>query len=304
MAADFESHYQSLFGDEWTTLKSALLRARQHVARRTRMGVESGVLPVDIPETLELPGCFDAREFEVLEAIEQHPDAFYRMDLASVLAVNALLKYPAQSSWDVCAAPGGKALMLLESLVEGDALMLTDLSRPRLEKLKHVIRHYHGADAFDSPQLKLAAADGIDWGYRHQQRYDRVLLDAPCSSERHVLGDAKALRQWSPYRVKSLTKRQYGLLCSAMLATRPGGVVLYSTCSIHPSENDGVIERYLQKKTDAELLPFTAPIGRATRYGWMVRPDLDNGWGPMYFSLLRRRNDGSTPVDPSATFLA
>ena len=299
MAADFESHYQTVFGDEWTSLKSALLRARQHVARLTRMGVRHGVLPEGIPETLELPGCFDVREFEVLEAMEQHPDAFYLMDLASVLAVKTLLKHPAKSSWDVCAAPGGKALMLLESLAGGDALMLTDLSRPRLEKLKQVIRRYHGQDAFELPQLKLAAADGIDWGYRHQQRYDRVLLDAPCSSERHVLGDAKALAQWSPHRVKSLAKRQYGLLCSAVLATRPGGVVLYSTCSIHPSENDGVIERYLQKKTDAELLPVTAPIGRATRYGWMIRPDLDDGWGPMYFTLLRRCNDDSTPVDPS-----
>lgn len=288
MAADFESHYQTLFGDEWAALKAALLRPRQHVARRTGKGKGIGVLPESMPEYPLASGCHDVREFEVQEAMEQCPDGFYRMDLASVIAARALLQHPAQSSWDVCAAPGGKALLLLEAMGEGEALTLTDLSRARLEKLKQVIRRYHGEQALESPLLKLATADGVDWGYRHPERYDRVLLDAPCSSERHVLADEKALAQWSPHRVKSLAKRQYGLLCSALLATRPGGAVLYSTCSIHPSENDGVIERYLHKKTHAELLPVSAPIGRATRHGWMIRPDLDQGWGPMYFTLLRR----------------
>jgi len=284
----FDEHYQKLYGDEWTELKNALLKPRRHVARVTRKGNGFDVLGSEISTVMGIPGCFDPRDFEIQETLCERPDSFYLMDLGSVIAARSLLADEASSYWDICAAPGGKSLILLEQFDPVKGTTLTDLSRPRLEKLKQVIRQYHGDDVFAFSSLKLSAADGVDWGYRHQQQYDRVLLDAPCSSERHVLLDEQALRQWTPNRVKILSKRQYGLLCSAVLACKTGGRILYSTCSIHPDENDAVIDRYLKKKGDVRILPIDSPIGRNTEHGVMIRPDLDDEWGPMYFTLMER----------------
>lgn len=286
---DFDTYYQELYGDEWSKLKDSLLQPRIHVARLTHTGKQWTTrheLPV-CESVLGIPGCYDPISPEVNALLESNPGCFFLMDLGSVLAAHQLSAPEWQSAWDMCAAPGGKSLILLEQLTATREIQLTDLSRPRLERLKQVIRTYHDTEVLGLPNVRLTATDSVNWGYRHQNCYDAVLLDAPCSSERHVMADESALAQWKPNRVKSLVKRQYGLLCSAVLACRPGGRVLYSTCSVNPAENDGVIDRYLKKKKDVRVCPVDSPLGHKTEHGVMIRPDRHDGWGPLYFSLLQ-----------------
>ncbi|HOO92343.1 MAG TPA: hypothetical protein PKX94_02665, partial [Opitutales bacterium] len=91
-------------------------------------------------------------------------------------------------------------------------------------------------------------------------------------------------------RSRQLVKKQYALLCSGLIACRPGGVIVYATCSISPAENDGVIERFIDRKGGAfDVLPIRAPMGCPTRFGWSVLPDVD-GWGPIFLSRLRKRS--------------
>jgi 5-methylcytosine rRNA methyltransferase NSUN4 len=281
----FDAYYQAIYGDRWVELHKALLQPRRHVARITSLGRASGFTSA-LPEID--PGCLDVDHPDVQAVYDQYEGHLYLMDLASVIAARNLRINPETDIWDACAAPGGKTLILLETLNGSGSLTAGDLSRARCGKMKRILES-HSTEAIRSP-LRIVACDSVNWGYRHQNQYDAVMLDAPCSSERHVITDPKALSQWSEKRVKTLVTRQYALLCSALLACNPGGEIVYSTCSINPAENDELIERYISRKPDTiEVLETHAKVGRSTKYGWTIMPDLDDGWGPIYFARLKRR---------------
>jgi len=137
--------------------------------------------------------------------------------------------------------------------------------------------------------VTVTGHDATRWGLHEQSTYDAVLLDAPCSSERHVLQDAKALSQWSSARTKRLAVQQFAMVAAALEAVRPGGHILYSTCSISPSENEAVIEKLEKKRAGRyEEIAVDAPYAQALGHGKIILPDTANGRGPLYFCLLRK----------------
>lgn len=114
-------------------------------------------------------------------------------------------------------------------------------------------------------------------------------MDAPCSSERHLLQNHEELFKWTEQRTVQCAKRQLALLNAGLKNVRVGGLVVYSTCSISNVENDKVIEKALQKrKVDFEIIHRTWLVGEKTEFGWIVLPDTEGGWGPLYFCVLRR----------------
>ncbi|MBN1647490.1 MAG: RsmB/NOP family class I SAM-dependent RNA methyltransferase, partial [Spirochaetales bacterium] len=114
-------------------------------------------------------------------------------------------------------------------------------------------------------------------------------LDAPCSSERHVLGSPVHLGQWSPSRSKRLAVQQFAMLAAALDAVKPGGLIIYSTCSIAPQENDDIIARLHKKRAGLfETVPPGNDYGEPTAYGRQVFPDSCNGAGPLYFAKVRK----------------
>jgi 16S rRNA C967 or C1407 C5-methylase (RsmB/RsmF family) len=139
----------------------------------------------------------------------------------------------------------------------------------------------------------------------YEAAFDAILLDAPCSSERHVLRQAGALAgsgaaagsgalaEWSPSRIRGLAIRQWALLSSALIMLKEGGCLVYSTCALSPEENDGVVARAVAKY--GESLSFDRPAftggGEAeeTLYGLSILPDRARGAGPMYLCRMRKR---------------
>jgi 16S rRNA (cytosine1407-C5)-methyltransferase len=138
-----------------------------------------------------------------------------------------------------------------------------------------------------------------------EEAFDAILLDAPCSSERHVLrqaglrsgggrGDGTALAEWSPARIRGLAVRQWALLSSALIMLKKGCCLVYSTCSLSPEENDGVVARAQARYRDADggfSLLFEKPVyegpdglagSEETEYGISIMPDRNGGAGPMY----------------------
>jgi 16S rRNA C967 or C1407 C5-methylase (RsmB/RsmF family) len=122
--------------------------------------------------------------------------------------------------------------------------------------------------------------------------FDRILVDVPCSGERHILEDLGELAEWTPKRSKNLAERQARILTNALISLKPGGLLVYSTCSISLLENDNVIKTTLAKlrSVKAEIVELhDLPIGRATSIGgWQILPHLDSNWGPIYFCALRK----------------
>src|SRR5690606_34191383 len=120
------------------------------------------------------------------------------MDPASVMVARALEAQSGDRVLDMCAAPGGKSLILIEALKEDGQIFCNDLSPERRERLKKVIQQYVPRDVRN--RVWVTGKDGVQFGLKEPESFDRVLLDAPCSGERHILENATAQAEWSPRR--------------------------------------------------------------------------------------------------------
>ncbi len=277
----FDAYYGAAFGEEWARLRTALLDRPAPVARLN--GFATALAPEPNAEVVGVPGCrrYDGGNPDRDEAGLVR---YYVLDAASVWAALSLDVEAGERVLDLCAAPGGKALILAESLGAAGELVANDRSPSRAQRLRRVLEDYLPPSL--RARVTVTQRDGRRWGVSQPGGFDAVLLDAPCSSERHVVAAPAELAKWSAGRVARLVQDQYALLTSALLAVRSGGRVLYCTCALAPAENDGVIERLLERgRHRAEPLPVALPVGAPTRYGWQMLPHRD-GCGPLYLSRL------------------
>ena len=182
--------------------------------------------------------------------------AIHIQSLASMAVGHALAPRPGSQVLDMCAAPGSKTSHLAALLGNRGRLVAADASRARLFRLREVLRHL-GAEA----QVLMERAER--WGRRAPCGFDSVLVDAPCSAEgRALAGDADAAADWSLRKCRRLASQQKAALHSAIEACVPGGVVVYSTCTLGPQENEAVLARALELyegRVALEALPVRIP---------------------------------------------
>lgn len=306
----FDQHYEQEFGERWQTLRGALLGPARQVARLNAFANREAALGA-VANLEPVPGL--ANCFLLDEPLEPGMDEnglrlYYRMDLASVLCAEALGVQRGERVLDLCAAPGGKALILAEKLAEDGELIANEMSEARRSRLLRVFREYLPESVRD--RIRVTGHDGTQWCLHERDAYDRILVDAPCSGERHLLEAPNEMREWSRARTKNLSVRQYALLASAFLAVKPGGCIVYSTCSISRAENDGIIEKLVKKKkTGVEVvggadgdssLAGLSNVGEPSRWGTWILPDrteLGGEWGPIFFARIRRLAEASADAD-------
>ncbi|KAF2723505.1 S-adenosyl-L-methionine-dependent methyltransferase [Polychaeton citri CBS 116435] len=248
----------------------------------------------------------------------------WNLDAASLLAVHLLSPQPGDKVLDLCAAPGGKSITMAQLLrsptstpekpsLGNGCLHSNELDNTRNKRLAANLAEYLPASLFKTGALKVMKSDAsqldaVTTFPLGPGGYDKVLVDAPCSSERHIIhAHVKARRSgrvadematWRPGGSKKLAKIQAALLFTALKAARMDGMVLYATCSLSTEENDGVVEKVLQtvekerkKGTIDWAIIRWEDWAERTKHGWIVLPDHANGylWGPLYFTLLRKR---------------
>ncbi len=193
-------------------------------------------------------------------------------DSAAQLSAELLKPQAGERILDACAAPGGKTMHLLESCPEVEKLVALDVSARRLERVTQNLERL-------APQLKnklaLLAADAADInGWWDKQPFDKILLDAPCSAtgviRRHP--DIKRLRQ--PADIVTLLKTQKLLLEKLWQTLKPGGLLLYATCSILPEENSEQIRQFLSTHNDAQSVNFNVSLEKSSEYGLQLLPHI------------------------------
>lgn len=175
--------------------------------------------------------------------------------LASMVPVHLLAPQRGEEVLDLTAAPGSKTSQIALNMQNQGRLAAVEKSKPRFFKLKENLQRqgFHW--------VNLYLKDGRAVGKACPERFDRILLDAPCSSESRFLSDDPAsFADWSIKKVKRLAKLQFQLLESAWQALKPGGTLVYSTCTFAPEENEMVIQQLLDKHAHAEILPISLPI--------------------------------------------
>ena len=204
-------------------------------------------------------------------------------DEAAQLAAVLLAPAASERVLDACAAPGGKACHLLER-EPGALLTAMDIDSTRLQRVHDNLQRLQlkanviTGNAAEPPEALLT------------ERFHRILVDAPCSASgvirRHP--DIKLLRR--PHDIAALAAQQGAILQGLWPLLAPGGTLLYVTCSVLEAENSGVIQDFLQRTEDAELLPLSVGIARAA--GSQILPT-SHGPDGLFFSLLRRRIAGA-----------
>lgn len=252
----------------------------------------------------------------------------YWLDLASLLPPLLLDCQPGNSVLDMCSAPGGKSLVLAHqlfnrvgvpqggdggpsSMMQSDAtrtpgrLVCNEIDGVRRERLSKVLQDYLPPAC--RKYVKVTGHDATrHWGRFEASLYDRVLVDVPCSSERHVVQQGLVARSkinekdWSVKRCRELAQLQQKMLMGAARALKPGGRLVYSTCSLTSLENDEVVRSCCQQlagryrlwspsECEAQLPPGLAGVAGVehTQLGLICLPDCA-GHGPLFMAVLER----------------
>eukprot|EP00960_Hanusia_phi_P024700 727504-Hanusia_phi.AAC.4 len=279
--------------------------------------VQRDDIPSDQKATMPPPAPIGLRQLH----------SHYILDGASPLPAISLRATPGNRVLDICAAPGGKSLViaggLFDAQVSGAKSMLTsnDRSQPRRDRLLQVMREYipsellknsgsRDSGAFQRKFQGVLSVTGVDatlWGRSPATCgcFDRILVDAPCSSERHIVHGSSG-SSWTHSRLKRDAKLQGQILQSAIrVLNSNGGRLVYSTCSIAPEENDEVISKILSNSRLSHGLKLVDPLVELqhealsvllqgvekTKYGAIMLPDKSR-YGPLYWCILEKNISG------------
>lgn len=174
---------------------------------------------------------------------------FYIQNAASWLPALTLEAKPGDIVLDMCAAPGGKTSHIAQLASNQALITANDNSRPRLHKLQNNLERLGVENAtyllHDATRLAQKLGEG---------QFDAILLDAPCSGEGMMqLDSRKDFESWSVAHIKRLQQLQKKLIVQAWKLLKPGGTLVYSTCTMAPEENEAVIEYLLKNNEDVHI---------------------------------------------------
>ena len=161
---------------------------------------------------------------------------------------------PKQKILDLCSAPGAKATQIAQYMENEGCLVANDLNPKRLNIL---ISNLQRCGVLVARVTKM---DGRRFS-RYEERFDRVLVDAPCSNVGMIRKNFKYLKYWREREIERLSRLQKDLILAGYKALKPGGILIYSTCTLDPVENEEVVD-HLIRSTDAEMEDIDIPINR------------------------------------------
>ena len=158
---------------------------------------------------------------------------------------------PGECVWDSCAAPGGKATQLAALMDDRGTVVANDNNRGRLSALRF------NAERLGVTSIAVTNEDARNYSLARFSfdSFDRSLVDVPCSCEGTIRKNPAALDDWSMAHLQSIAGVQKGILRRAVQATRPGGTVVYSTCTFAPEENEAVVDHVLDVE-ECSVVPF------------------------------------------------
>ncbi len=185
-----------------------------------------------------------------------HAGAYYMQEPSASSAVTVLAPQKGDKVLDMCAAPGGKSTQIAAALNGTGLLWCNEYVRARARILEQNIERCGVRNAV------VSNAAPADLAPRLCGFFDRVLVDAPCSGEGMFRKEPDALHGWSEQAVKMCADRQRDILLSAAQTVAPGGVLVYSTCTFAPEENECTVAWFLQNRDDFEPLPIEVTFGR------------------------------------------
>jgi 16S rRNA C967 or C1407 C5-methylase (RsmB/RsmF family) len=328
---EFQSHFASLLGAErWARLRDILMQPSNLVSVANSFAASTSSSDADmVPWLNSQPLTVHARQPSIpLDQPYQPPVTSsnglkenYWMDAASLLPVLLLDLKPGQRVLDMCSAPGGKAFVIAQFLFSStldtasltSSLTVNEPDKSRRLRLEGVLREYLPPSLLGTDRVKVQHQDADKfWARQEEECYDRVLIDAPCSSDRHHLQQSVANRGLIPSsawslkgNVKAMAQLQLQLLLAGLKTLKVGGRLCYSTCSMSDVENDEVVDKALKRinmrddvvSVSRPEIDFKEKLGyERTKHGLLILPDVKE-WGPIYCCVITKNR----PIKPLAS---
>ena len=289
---------QALLGDEYDAFARAL-EADQAVSLRYNP-LKTSFAPADA-EAMRVPwasrGYYLAERPAFTFDPLFHAGAYYVQEASSMFLEQALRQYvdgPVRYL-DLCAAPGGKTTLAISALPEGSLVVGNEVDRKRANILAKNVAKWGSASTLVSNRR----ADSFT---PLESFFDVILTDVPCSGEGMFRKDPRAVEEWSEANVANCAVRQREILQDIWPALRPGGLLIYSTCTYNTEENEEMLQ-WICRELGAEMLPLSidpawgihAPLREGVS-AYRFMPHTTRGEG-LFMAVLRKADDGEAPAD-------
>ena len=194
---------------------------------------------IEMHEVAWNPGAFwvsHEQRDRLLDSSAFSNQKIYVQNQSSMIPPLVLNPQPGERILDLTAAPGSKTLQIACMVDQKAEIAAVEVVKSRFFKLRDNLR------AQGATEVRTFLKDGRSVWKSRPEYFDKVLLDAPCSSEgRFHLSEPETFAYWSPRKIKEMVRKQKRLLYSAIQSLRPGGTLVYSTCSFAPEENEAIV---------------------------------------------------------------
>ena len=236
-------------------------------------------------------GYYLAADSDAGATILHAAGAFYIQEPGAMLPAMVLDAKPGEKVLDLCAAPGGKSTQI-GSMMQGEGLLVCNEPVPKRAQILS-----SNIERFGLPNTIITCERPERLADRWPNGFDAVLVDAPCSGEGMFRRDPETRMEWTPEKASGCAERQREILAAAGLLVRPGGRLVYSTCTYNPAENEENVRWFTKQFPDFHTEPFClkgidAPGGMYTCY-----PHQINGEG-QFAALLRREGNQPAVLPP------
>ncbi len=257
---------QRILGEEYAAFSNSFEQPRRHGLRVNTGKISPGELLEALPFQLEpVPWAEGGFFYDGADQPARHPyyyaGLYYLQEPSAMTPAAVLPVEKGDRVLDLCAAPGGKATALAAALGGTGLLMANDISASRCRALLKNLELFGTSNMIVTNAVPARLAEQLPgW-------FDKVLLDAPCSGEGMFRKDEGAVRAWDPGKPAACAAVQKDLVLQAADMLRPGGRMVYSTCTFSPEENEEVIRYLLRERPQMELLPIEKKNGFAPGLG-------------------------------------
>ena len=257
----FEQQMKQLLGSEYDQYIACLDHPAQRGFRINTLKTDADTLfsVLDIshrPSVFASNGYYTDARAGIGYTPEYMAGAFYMQEPSASSAVTILDPKPGTKVLDLCAAPGSKSTQIAEMMNNEGLLVVNEINPKRAGILLENIERHGCANAVVTNSDTRVIADNLE------EFFDYVLCDAPCSGEGMMRKEEEAVSQWSPQLVSRCASLQKEILSNAYRCLKPGGILVYSTCTLNRSENEDQILDFLSSYPDMHMVDAGVDFGR------------------------------------------
>ncbi|MBW2971162.1 RsmB/NOP family class I SAM-dependent RNA methyltransferase [Candidatus Woesearchaeota archaeon] len=261
----FEERYRELLHDDYDMFIDYSMRFLRKSIRVNplKSSIKDVRLALNDWQLTAIPWCkhgfwvehIDGRR-DIGNMVEHALGYYYVQETASMIPVVVLDPKPGEVVLDMCAAPGSKSTQIAQQMENQGIVVCNDVSTTRIAPLSINLQRCGVKNSV------VTLMQGTKFS-KISQKFNRVLVDAPCSGTGAIRKSFKTLEMWNPKMVKRLAATQKKLLQTGYDVLKSRGTLVYSTCTLEPEENEGVIDWFLEKNDDAELQNVMLKISRS-----------------------------------------